>query len=333
MSSSKQSVLAAIVGNTVVMTGKFVVSGLTGSSTMLSEAFHSLADVLNQILLLKGIKQSEKDANAEYKSGYGRARFVWALISATGIFFLGCGMSLWHGIQGLLSHEPHAVKDLHIAIAVIVVSLIIEGAVLLYATKALMAQAKTEDLPLYDYLSDHADPTELAVLLEDGAACIGLIIALICIWLTDMTGNPHWDSIGSILVGVLLGAVAIVLIQKNKALLTGRSIPDSDMNRLKQILKSKKMIQHINHIRAEVIGANQYEIQVELQLHTETLLETMNIDFTEAYSKIKSQQEFEVYCRSLSIQTVEHIVSTIDSFETEIISQIPEVKYIDIEPN
>ena len=93
------------------------------------------------------------------------------------------------------------------------------------------------------------------------------------------------------------------------------------------------MIQHINHIRAEVIGANQYEIQVELQLHTETLLETMNIDFTEAYSKIKSQQEFEVYCRSLSIQTVEHIVSTIDSFETEIISQIPEVKYIDIEPN
>ena len=198
MSSSKQSVLAAIIGNTVVMTGKFVVSGLTGSSTMLAEAFHSLADVLNQILLLKGIKQSEQEANIQYKSGFGRARFVWALISATGIFFLGCGMSLWHGIQGLLSHEPHSVKDLHIAITVILISLLIEGAVLVYASKALMAQANKENIPFLEYLNHHADPTELAVLLEDGAACIGLVIALVCIWLTDLTGNPIWDSIGSI---------------------------------------------------------------------------------------------------------------------------------------
>ena len=100
------------------MTGKFV-GGLTGSSTMLAEAFHSLADVLNQILLLKGLSNPNRKPISQYKSGFGRARFVWALISATEFFFLGCGMSLWHGIQGLLSHEPHSVKDLHVAITVI----------------------------------------------------------------------------------------------------------------------------------------------------------------------------------------------------------------------
>lgn len=97
--------------------------------------------------------------------------------------YLSRGVSMWHGIQGLLSHESHAVQDLNMAIGVIIISLIIEGAVLVFAAKALQAQPPKEGLPFGHYLKTHADPTELAVLLEDGAAGLGLFIALICIWL------------------------------------------------------------------------------------------------------------------------------------------------------
>ena len=115
------TVLAAMAANLVIMVAKFVAFGITGSGAMLSEAIHTLADVLNQILLMVGIVRSEKPADGDYRYGYGQERFVWALISAVGIFFLGCGVTLYHGISSLM--HPHEVSGLGWAVGVLLFSL------------------------------------------------------------------------------------------------------------------------------------------------------------------------------------------------------------------
>lgn len=333
MSDSKRSVIAAILGNTFVMVGKFVASAITGSSTMLAEGFHSLADVLNQVLLLTGIQRSNQEPNSTFRSGFGRERFIWAMISATGIFFLGCGASLWHGISGLLSEHPHELQETHWAFGVLVISLFIEGFVLYIAAKSLLTQAKAEAMPFTLFLKENADPTELAVFLEDGAACLGLLMALGALGLTIYTGNTYWDAIGSIVIGILLGLVAVVLVQKNRTLLIGKSIPDSDLNILRSILKSKTYLGQVQQIRAEVIGSNRFEIQIEVEFKTKRLMSLMKIDLKEEYTKIKTPEDFEIFCQRFSSETVEHVVTMIDELESEITAKIPEVAFIDIEPN
>ena len=109
--SSRTSVIAALIGNTIVAIAKFVAFFVTGSGTMLSEGIHTVADVMNQLLLLIGIERSKRDPDEDFEYGYGQERFVWALISAVGIFFLGCGVTLYHGVNSLLN--PHPVTDLN----------------------------------------------------------------------------------------------------------------------------------------------------------------------------------------------------------------------------
>jgi solute carrier family 30 (zinc transporter), member 9 len=315
------------------MVAKFVASTVTGSSTMLAEGFHSLADVLNQTLLLLGIERSNKDANIEFHSGFGRERFIWSLISAVGVFFLGCGASLYHGISGLLSDAHHELTNIPWAIGVLLFSLIVEGIVLYLAASSLIKQATAEDIPFMDYIDEQADPTEVAVLLEDSAACLGLVIALIAIGLTYWTGELYWDAIGSILIGVLLGFVAIVLVQKNRSLLIGRSIPATDMKILRSILNSKKYLGEIQHIRAEVIGSGKYEVQIEIEFNEHHLVQSLPFDLKTAYDGISTFEDFQGFCTNFSEHAMQHMVTTIDELELEIQNKIPEIEFIDIEPN
>ena len=133
--SSKTAVITAIVGNAFVMCAKFVAYFATGSGAILSEAIHTFADLLNQILLLVGIKRSAHGANEDYAYGFGAERYVWALISAVGIFFLGCGVTVYHGVSSLL-HETAPVSGYGWAVGVLVVSFLIEFYVLSVAVRS-----------------------------------------------------------------------------------------------------------------------------------------------------------------------------------------------------
>ena len=126
---SRRAVVAAIVGNSLVMLAKFAAFFFTRSTSMLAEGIHTAADLLNQTLLLIGIVRSEKTADSEFAYGYAAERYVWALISAVGIFFLGCGVTVFHGVQSLFD-EHHAVADLSWAVGVLIFSLVLEGYVL-----------------------------------------------------------------------------------------------------------------------------------------------------------------------------------------------------------
>ncbi len=195
-------VVAALIGNAVVCSAKFVGFFFTGSGALFSEAIHSFADTANQFLLVIGVRQSSKAADKEFNYGYGKERFIWALISACGIFFIGCGITVYHGIAALI-HEPEIHFNIW-AIIILVVSFIIEFSTFLIAVREIRGHLlKSPKMKLKKALAE-ADPSVLAVLYEDGLAVIGIIIALISLSLVYYTGKTYWDAVGSILIGIYL---------------------------------------------------------------------------------------------------------------------------------
>lgn len=327
--NSKTSVIAAISGNTIVMIAKCIGFFFTGSSSMLAESIHSFADVLNQSLLLIGMNKSERSPDTEHATGYGRERFIWSLISAVGIFFLGCGVTLYHGVSHLLHPTPHEDYGFW-PFGILIFSLAIEGWVFYIAWKSIKMAAK--DKPFWQYLRKEADPSSVAVFMEDAAACFGIIIALISIALTSWTHETYWDAIGSIIIGILLGVIAVWLIQRNRELLVGQKIPEQDMEKLRAILK-KGYLGKVDHIRSEVIGADEYDIQVEIEVNERKLIETIPISLQEEYEKIKNFEDFSVFAQKLSVLSMEHLTTTIDELESEIQKELPNTRFIDIEPN
>lgn len=338
---SKKSVMAAICGNTLVMISKLIGFVITASPSMLAESIHSFADVMNQALLLLGIHRSEKDPDSLFSRGYGRERFVWALISAVGIFFLGCGVTVVHGIESLMHHSPategsEVTSGLGWNVGILLFSLVIEGAVLWIAVSS---AKKLSNGPLLTFIKEEADPSLAAVLMEDAAACLGILIALGAIILSHWTGAHYWDAIGSIFIGVLLGFVAIWLTIRNKSILVGQAMPKGYSQKLNLMLRNKAYIQKINHIHTEQIGASDFDVQIEAEIDETILNEMMKLNYEALYQNILDDNQqaspaaFEIVCRKVSVDSMSFLNSIIDDLEEEIRSQLPMIKYIDIEPN
>ncbi|RLB55567.1 MAG: cobalt transporter [Deltaproteobacteria bacterium] len=331
--SSKSSVLAALGGNAVIMVAKFVVFSITGSGALFAEAIHSVADVGNQALLLVGIVRSGRGPTEKYQYGHGRERFVWALISAVGIFFLGCGVTLAHGIDSLLSpHEEMELVNPNWAIGVLVASLLIEGFVLAYAVIGLRKAAAGR--PFFDYLRRQADPSAVAVILEDSAACLGVILAIGAIGLTEITGKGYWDAIGSVLIGLLLGAVAVWLTFRNKELLIGPSAPDAATAAIRAALMGDDAVERIVRLKSKVLDTETYDVLVELEFHGERLAETLRPRLEAAYEEgFESFDEFNAFAKEYADEVVALLGDKIDELEKKIQDAVPEVKHIDVEPD
>ncbi|MEO1266821.1 MAG: cation diffusion facilitator family transporter [Myxococcota bacterium] len=327
--SSKKAVVSAIAGNTAVMIAKFIAFGLTGSGAMLSEGIHSAADVLNQVLLLVGIVRSGRAPTPEHPAGYGREQYIWALISAVGIFFLGCGVTIYHGIDGLL--HPHELGDLTAAIVVLLFSLVIEGWVFVIALRGLLKEANGK--PFWAYLKVEAEPSAAAVLLEDAAACLGIVIALVCIGLTQVTGQPYWDSLGSILIGILLGAVAIYLIARNHQLLVGQAVPDDVQRQLKTLIESNTSVEELVEFKARMIDLNTYDIMANVEFDGEAIAKRLEPKLEKAWDAIESYDDFRNFARTYADDVVEALGDEIDAIEKEIKNTIPQAKFMDIEAN
>lgn len=327
MAESKTAVAAAIGGNSLVMVAKFTGFAITGSGAMLSEAIHTLADLMNQILLLIGIVRSEKAADADYHYGYGRERYVWALMSAVGIFFLGCGVTVYHGVSALM--HPHEVEGLGWAIGVLLFALVIEGAVLWVAYKGLRDAAGEK--PFLDYLRTEADPSAVAVLLEDAAACAGVLIALVTIALTQITGQLWWDAVGSILIGLLLGAVAIWLIVRNRELLVGRSMPQEARGKVRAVLRKHTTVGEIVEMKSRVIDTETYDVLLAVDFRGERFAERLRGEIDAAWP-LADREAFEAFAARYAEQVITHLGDEIDAIEAEIREAVPQVKHIDIEP-
>jgi len=187
--------LLAFLGNFFIAIAKFFGFFVSGSGALFSEAIHSLADTSNQFLLIIGVRKSTKKADEHYNYGYGRERFVWALISACGIFFIGCGVTVYHGIE-ILRHPENIVFN-NIIFYILGASFIVE---LITFYIAYLHLKKHGGKKKFSTILKNGDPATLAVFYEDGLAVLGVLVAFSGIILTRVTGHAYWDAISSIIL-------------------------------------------------------------------------------------------------------------------------------------
>ena len=218
-SGNNKVLLAALAANLGIAVAKFVAAAITGSSAMLTEGVHSLVDSSNQLLLMYGQKRAGKPADAMHPGGYGRELYFWSFVVALLVFALGAGVSIYEGVLHFLAPEP-AVSPV-IAYGVLILAFVLEGASTLAAFKEFDRARGSKSW--WDALVSTKDATTAIVLLENGAAMGGLLIAGAGLALSSWTGDPRIDGAASILIGLLLAAVALFLAREAKGLLIGEA--------------------------------------------------------------------------------------------------------------
>ena len=331
--NSRFAVVAALTGNALITVAKGATFLITGSGAMLSETIHSVADFLNQLLLLIGLVRADQAPDNRFEYGYAGERYVWALISAVGIFFLGCGVTLYHGFQSLFHPPTLEMGEMKWAIAALLFALVIDAIVFFLAIKGEWKNASCHGHPFHHYLRYEADPAAVAVILEDGAACLGVIIALTSILLTQWTGHHYWDAIGSIGIGILLGGIAVWLIIRNQELLVGPSIPPKTKQQVIRILKNNSLVDEVIDLRSRILSIDNYRIKADLSFNAKELSKRLKKKALAAYPEIKTEQDFEQFCQKYTEDVLDTLAEEIDKIEAEIQRQIPEAQHLDLEAN
>ena len=263
-SNSKSTVILAFSVNLFIALIKFFIWGITGSSAFFSEAIHSVVDSSNQAMLWYGQTQSGSGPNAKYPLGRGKEEYFWALVVAVVFFTLGGIVSLQHGIEAL-SH-PKKLENLPISIAVLVFSILLETYVLIKATKEIKKGEK-KDSKIMGLLRKSTDGSLVAIIVEDFAATLGLIIALIGVSLSYFTGNSIYDGASSILIGILLMVSGLFLGYEMKHLIVGESVDPSIKKSIYELINNYEGIKKIIQIDIVVIGKDAYLLLGNIDYH------------------------------------------------------------------
>jgi len=325
--SSKTAVLAAVVGNTFLTVAKFGAFLVSGSGSMLSEAIHSAADAANQALLYVGLRRSLKPEDRRYPYGYGGERFLFALLSAVGIFIFGCGVTVYHGVHILL--HPPELELSALAFVVLLVSLVVDGVVFYLAAKAVWAQKGEQTLR--QYMRSATDPSAIAVLLEDAVACIGVLIALACIGLAHLTGDPLWDAIGSILIGLLMGAIAVWLGVKNRELLLGRAAAPELVEAAVEYLRSQPSVLKVAQVRSRVVSADHVKLQVDLDFNGAWFGREMDGWVRARLPQPDDREAADQFAADFGREILDRVGAEVDRIETELAQKFPRLRYIELE--
>ena len=253
---SKLAVFASMAANLGIAVMKFIASFFTGSSAMLSEGIHSLVDTINGILLLWGIKKSNVAPDSEHPFGHGKEIYFWSFVVAILIFALGGGIAIYEGIKHLIEHTgeiDNSPKMKYWNYSVLIISLFFEGASLWVAWKGFRAH---HPKGFVSAMRESKDATSIAVIVENGAAVIGLLIALVGLSLMYYFQNPVFDAWSSILIGVLLTYVSFFMAKESKHLLIGESAVLEDIQEIAEIIKSFDEIEDYGNIKTMHMGPN-----------------------------------------------------------------------------
>jgi len=326
---STTAVYTAIAGNSLVMVAKFAAFAVTGSPAMLGEGIHSMADVGNQTLMAIGIRKSQEPPTPEYPFGRAKERFIWALISAVGIFFLGCGVTVYHGVEAAL--HPHEYEgSVWVLLGVLLFSAIVEGGTFVVALRAV--NEAREGRGWIKYFKEADDPLGPAVLLEDGAAVLGVCLAALGIGLSMWTGSPIWDAVFTIVIGLMLGLIAIALVQRNRQLLLGESVPQEFVDAVEKLLEAQPEIDDVQQLRAVVVGAGEVRLQAEVDFDGAELVRGMVTDAdVAAVIELHGEEAVRGWLEEFGQRMIEGLGDAVDRIEGVAREAHPKLKQLDLE--
>jgi cation diffusion facilitator family transporter len=262
---SKKAVYAALVGNLAIAITKFIAAVVGNSSAMLAEAYHSLSDVGNQILLLIGIKRSKRQPDKRHPFGYGKVQFFYAFIVAMLLFGVAGVLSVREGIHKITQPEP--LQNVTLIFSCLALAAVFEGFALRVAYQNLRQQMHLDRTrSVFRAIKDSKDPTILVVIFEDALALLSIIVATFSISLSYLLSNPFYDALGSLIIGALLMVFSIVLAYEIKKLLIGESISERRRAELIEAIFEIEEVKEIIDLRAMHLGPEEVMITAEVNL-------------------------------------------------------------------
>lgn len=294
--SARKVIWVAMAANLLIAATKFFAAWKTGSSAILSEGVHSVVDTGDQILLLYGMHRAERPADRDFPFGHGKEIYFWSFVVAILIFALGAGISLYEGVLHLL--QPSELTSPLINYLIIAAAIVFEGISWAFSLRE-FRKGKKPGRGYLEAISKGKDPTLFLVLMEDSAALLGLFTALAGIALTQLTGNPVYDGVASIVIGVILGATAAFLASETKGLLIGEAADRDAMQAIRAIVEKGEHVDHVNEV-------------LTLQMGPDYVLATISLDFASGASSDEVEQ-------------------SVVALESQIVERLPVVKKVFIE--
>jgi len=257
---SRVAVVAAIVGNVLVALSKFVAAAFTGSSAMIAEGIHSLVDTGNGVMVLWGMRRSNRPADAGHPFGHGKELYFWTLLVAISVFGIGGGMSLYEGITHLM--HPVAVENPWPNYLVLAIAMVIEGASFFVAMRE-FGKARG-DRPAFEFIRATKDPSLFTVVFEDSAAMLGLVVAFVSVFLGQITGSPYFDGAASVIIGLILMSVAWLLARETKGLLVGEGVEPPVLAHMTELVGSDPAIAAVGDIRTMFVGPKELLVNLDV---------------------------------------------------------------------
>ena len=269
------SVIAALGANVLVAISKFVGFAVSGSAAMLNESIHSIVDCGNEILLLVGNRQAEAKISERHPFGQARAKYFYSMVVAMMLFFAGGALGIMEAAQKLF-HPEHSVENTWLVMAILLFGLMVESASLHVAFKEIK-ELNRDRLPLYRFLRESRHSEILIIFAEDSCAVVGLLIALAGTLLSHFTGNPFYDALSGVLIGVLLCTAAFFLAREFYSLLIGESVTEKDLTRIKTSFNRPEISRLINiktiHLSpTDILVTTKIDVKDEYKARTPELI-------------------------------------------------------------
>jgi len=281
---STRAIFFALGANLAIACAKGVAAFFTGSSAMLAETVHSLADCGNQLLLLFGMRQARRPASPDYPLGYGKAIYFWSFLVAVMLFTVGGMFSLYEGVHKL--QHPAPMQRWWWAAGVLVFGVVAEAV----SMRACLQEVDKQrgDRPLWQWFRQSRQSELVVIFGEDFAALIGLCFALVAVLLTAWTGNPFWDALGTVMIGVLLIVVAVLVAIEIKAMLIGQSIDPEVQARMRRFLDDRPEIGNVISLITLQLG-NDVMVSVQAEMREEQTAKSLALQINEVERALKRE--------------------------------------------
>ncbi|MFP6639272.1 MAG: cation diffusion facilitator family transporter [Myxococcota bacterium] len=285
---NKRVILAALFANLGIAVAKFIGWALTGASSMLAEGVHSVADTTNQVLLLWGHAAARRAPSPSHTFGYGRERYFWAFVVSMVIFSLGSLFAIYKGVEKL--RHPQDLTDPLWALCILALGLLLEG--WSFRTAVVEARPHKGVRSWWAFIRTTKNPELPVVLLEDLGALIGLTLAMLGVGLSMISGDPRFDAVGSISIGLLLGAIAILLAHEMKSLLIGESASPEHVELIREAALSHPCVRRVIHLRTQHLAADELLVGAKLEFDSDLDFNALSDAIDEVEQEIRRRLRF-----------------------------------------